>query len=375
MISYYLSNFWGLKKVFFVMNAYCKNKYVQKTLFVSLCFPIVFNIQKTLGQDAVFSQYYASSLYLNPAFAATEHTVTAGFNSRVQWKSITTPYNTNQASLIMPIYKSSEKFQNIGGIGLSVYNNKAGQAGVNTTGANLNAAYVIPINEKNQVIAGIQVGFIQKTIDFSKGQWGSQYDPINGFNSSIPSGEYNFVSSVIYPDIGAGFLYYNKPKRDISEKGKSFYMGFSTYHLNRPNESVIKSQPSPLPILYKATLGGEFSINSAWNISPNILIARQSTSLQINIGTYVTYSLGGNSDESKLPTMLIAGAWYRVNDSGIGSIGIGNKYYMIGFSYDMNSSTLRLNTDAKSAGAYEISLKISTPKVVKTQRVYQTPRI
>ena len=356
------------------MNAYATNRYVQKTLFISLCFLFVLNMQESKGQDAVFSQYYSSYLYLNPAFAATEPTVTAGFNSRVQWKSVTTPYTTNQASLIIPIYKSTEKFQNIGGIGLSVYNNNAGKVGLKTVGANLNAAYVIPINQNNQILTGVQVGFIQKTIDFSQGQWGSQYDPLIGFNSNLASGAYNFVSTVIYPDVGAGFLYYNKPRREITEKGKSFYCGFSAYHLNRPNESVIKSQASPLPILYKATFGGEFSINSTWNISPNILIAKQNGALQINVGTYVTYSLGGTS-ESMLPTKLIAGAWYRVNDSGIGSIGIGNRYYMIGFSYDMNSSTLRLNSDAKGAGAYEVSLKITSPKIVKTQRVYQTPRI
>jgi len=374
MIFYYLGNFSGLKKMFFVMNAYATNRYVQKTLFISLCFLFVLNMQESKGQDAVFSQYYSSYLYLNPAFAATEPTVTAGFNSRVQWKSVTTPYTTNQASLIIPIYKSTEKFQNIGGIGLSVYNNNAGKVGLKTVGANLNAAYVIPINQNNQILTGVQVGFIQKTIDFSQGQWGSQYDPLIGFNSNLASGAYNFVSTVIYPDVGAGFLYYNKPRREITEKGKSFYCGFSAYHLNRPNESVIKSQASPLPILYKATFGGEFSINSTWNISPNILIAKQNGALQINVGTYVTYSLGGTS-ESMLPTKLIAGAWYRVNDSGIGSIGIGNRFYMIGFSYDMNSSTLRLNSDAKGAGAYEVSLKITSPKIVKTQRVYQTPRI
>jgi len=375
MIFYYLGNFSGLKKMFFVMNAYATCRYVQKTLFISLCFLFVFNTQESKGQDAVFSQYYSSYLYLNPAFAAAEPTVTAGFNSRVQWKSVTTPYTTNQASLIIPIYKSTEKFQNIGGIGLSVYNNKAGQVGLNTVGANLNAAYVISLNQNNQILTGIQVGFIQKTIDFSQGQWGSQYNPLIGFDVTQVSGYNNgFVSTVLYPDVGAGLLYYNKPRREITEKGKSFYFGFSAYHLNRPNESVIKSQASPLPILYKATFGGEFSINSSWNISPNLLIAKQNAALQINVGTYVTYSFGSSS-ESMLPTKLIAGAWYRLNDSGIGSIGIGNRFYMIGFSYDMNSSTLRLNTDAKSAGAYEISLKISTPKVVKTQRVYQTPRI
>ncbi|MBC7451269.1 MAG: PorP/SprF family type IX secretion system membrane protein, partial [Cytophagales bacterium] len=199
-----------------------------------------------------------------------------------------------------------------------------------------------------------------------------QYNPAIGFDATKPA-EYNFVSSTMYPDVGFGALYYNNPKRDITEIGKSFYLGAAAFHFNRPNESVIPDQNSALPILYKFTLGGEYSFSSKWNISPNALIAMQNTSLQVNMGIYGTYSFG--DQESVMPNKLIAGAWYRLGDAYIGSVGIGNKFYLIGFSYDMNSSTLRLNTDAKGASAYEVSIKVCTPKIVKTQRVYQTPRI
>jgi len=347
---------------------YIKNAIRLFLMFFSLSY-------SSMGQDAVFSQYYSSSLYLNPALAAAEPTTTFSVNSRVQWKSVVTPYTTNQASLIVPIYRSSNKEANIGGIGVSVFQNKAGEIGLTATGVNLNAAFIIPFNEKNHLLTGVQVGFMQKTIDFSKGQWGAQFDPINGFNSSIPSGEYNFVSSHLYPDVSFGAVYYNNPRRDIREQGKSFYLGYSAYHFNRPNESVIASQSSALPVLNKFIAGGEYSINESWNISPNVLVAFQNTSTQINLGLYGTYSFGSADANGMIPSKLIAGAWYRIKDSYIGSIGIGSKFYTIGFSYDMNSSTLRQSSSAKGAGAYEVSLKITSPKIVKIQRVYQTPRI
>ncbi|ABG59064.1 PorP/SprF family type IX secretion system membrane protein [Cytophaga hutchinsonii] len=327
------------------------------------------------GQDAVFSQYYSSGLYLNPAFAAAEPATSVGFNSRVQWKSITTPYTTNQASLIVPLYRSSNKALNLGGLGLSVFQNKAGDIGLTSLGVNINAAFVIPLNEQNHILTGVQVGFMQKTIDFTKGQWGSQFSPVNGFDSSIDPGEYNFIASHTYPDVSFGAIYYNNPRREIREQGKSFYLGYSAYHFNKPNESVIKDQNSALPVLSKIIAGGEFSLNETWNISPNALIAMQNTAMQINVGVYGTFSFGDVESNSLVPSRLIAGVWYRVKDSYIGSFGIGNKFYTLGISYDMNSSTLRHSSSAKGAGAYEISIKINTPRIEKIQRVYQTPRI
>lgn len=329
----------------------------------------------TLGQDAVFSQYYASSLYLNPALAAAEPTVSLGLNSRVQWKSIITPYTTNQASLIVPIYRSSDKSVNLGGLGVSFFQNKAGEIGLTNTGVNLTASSVIRFNETNHLLAGVQVGILQKTIDFTKGQWGSQFNVTNGYDSNIPSGEYNFVSSKTYMDISFGAVYYNNPRRDITEIGKSFYLGYSAYHFNKPNESVIGSDKSALPVLSKFILGGEYSFNSSWNISPNALIAIQNASMQINVGLYGTYSFGDSESKSIMPSKLFAGAWYRVKDSFIGSVGFGGKFYSVGLSYDLNSSTLRQTASSKGAGAYEISIKIMSPKIEKVHRVYQTPRI
>ena len=329
----------------------------------------------TLGQDAIFSQYYASSLYLNPALAAAEPTVCLSLNSRVQWKSIITPYTTNQASLIVPIYRSSDKSINLGGLGVSVFQNKAGEIGLTNTGVNLTASSVIRLNDNNHILAGVQVGIMQKTIDFTKGKWGSQFDVSNGYDSEIPSGEYSFVSSKTYMDISFGAVYYNNPRRDITEIGKSFYLGYSAYHFNKPNESVIGNQKSSLPVLNKFILGGEYSLNSSWNISPNILIAIQNSSMQINFGVYGTYSFGNSESNTILPSKLFAGVWYRVKDSFIGSVGFGGKFYSIGLSYDLNSSTLRQTSTSKGASAYEISIKIMSPKIAKVHRVYQTPRI
>ncbi|HSZ72552.1 MAG TPA: type IX secretion system membrane protein PorP/SprF [Cytophagaceae bacterium] len=346
---------------------------ILKRLIVGL-FSICFSTGVINAQDAAFSQYYSSQLYLNPAYAGSESSATVGLNARTQWKSVTQPYQTNQVSLILPFYRKVDKQNNFGGVGLSVYNDNAGSGKLTAVGANLNISYVLRLSEKHHVLFGIQGGIIQKKIDFSTLQWGSQYDAFNGFNSSIDPGEYNSITaSKLYPDIGAGFLYFFKPGRDIREKGAGFYFGASSYHLNRPNESMVIGQASPLPVLNKIHAGFDYSLNSRVNLSPNVLVAQQSNVLQINAGMYLNYALGlGTGGSLYIPSELIIGAWYRVGDAYIASIGFGSDIYTIGFSYDVNNSSLRRNTQGR--GAYEISLKLTKPRKVKTRR-YFTPRI
>lgn len=325
------------------------------------------------AQDATFSQYYSSSLYLNPAFAGAQPYLTLGLNSRTQWKSIITPYFTNQASLIIPIYKSTRE-TNIGGIGLSVYNDKAGSGNLQATGINLNMGYNVKISEKHILTLAVQGGIIQKQVSFGSFQWGSQYNSYIGYDASIDPGVTNVINQKMYPDFGAGFLYYANPGRNIREKGMGGFFGGSAYHLNQPDESLVTDQVSKLPMLYKAHAGIEFSVSEKFNFSPNGLFVMQNGAMQINSGLYMTYSFG-NEESVVVPSAFIAGAWYRLQDSFIFSTGLGSKYYTLGFSYDLNNSSLRQNTLGR--GAYEISLTIQKPRVKKETVIkrYQTPRI
>lgn len=344
---------------------------ILKGLFLVLA-TFFFVVEKVEAQDAAFSQYYSSYLYLNPAYAGSEPSLTVGVNSRTQWKSVTEPYQTNQISLIVPFYRKVDKQNNFGGLGISVYNDKAGSGKLAATGVNLNLSYVLRASESSHILFGVQGGIIQKKIDFSTLQWGSQYDDFNGFNSNIDPGETGALSeSTMYPDFGAGILYYYKEDRDIREKGGSFYAGASSYHLNRPNESLVQGQASRLPLLNKFHAGFDYSINTKFNFSPNVLIAQQNNVYQINAGMYVNYGFG-NPNSLLIPSDLILGAWYRVGDAYIFSAGLACDTYTLGFSYDINNSSLRRNTQGR--GAYEISLRITKPRVVKTRRNY-TPRI
>ncbi|MFN3403664.1 MAG: type IX secretion system membrane protein PorP/SprF [Cytophagaceae bacterium] len=327
------------------------------------------------AQDAHFSQYYSSALYLNPSMAGVYPGPTFSSNYRSQWGSIAVPYTTSQISLIMPLYAKREfDDAHLGGLGLSVYNDRAGDGNLKTTGINFNAAYNLPLsaNRMQSLIFGVQGGFIQKNIDFANLQWGEQYNPYLGdFDQSITPNESNIRTRATYPDVGAGLMYYYNAGRNFEEKGLSGYLGFSAYHLNRPNESMISGMVSNLPMLFKAHAGVEFKVGQKVNFSPNLLVMQQGDFRLFNGGAYLTYQF---LDQRKYlaPSDVIFGAWYRLKDSFIFAVGFGNQSYTLGFSYDYNNSTLRANTGGR--GAYEISLVLTKIKEKRIRRFY-TPRI
>jgi len=339
----------------------------------ALLITLILLFLKVQAQDPAFSQFYAAGLYLNPALAGVESAPALVLNYRNQWRSLQIePYVTSQLSLLLPFYSKGTTGRQWGGAGLSVYNDQAGAGNLNITGLSANFAYIVPLAKKHDFILALRGGVIYKTIDPGNLQWGSQYDPNIGFNKALddPIATYNIGVSKIMPEIGAGFLYYFNGKREIREKGLGFFIGGSAYHLNQPDESFIGSSPDRLAMLLKAQAGVELTLSPKIVLSPNALFAFQDAQYQMNVGMYLRYMLAGQK-KVFVPTDFILGAWYRLEDAAILSIGFGNSYYTLGFSYDVNSSNLKDNT--KGRGAYEISLKIRKPRGRK--EIYQTPRI
>lgn len=356
-----------------IVSGFNPNFFLRKVVFV-LLFIAVTIISR--AQDPVFSQYYASALYLNPALAGVEPNWAVSMNYRNQWRSIVTPYTTSQVSFIKPFYSKSGLQRHWGGAGVSAFNDKAGAGQLMSSGANINLAYNVPISSLQNVIFALEGGFIYRSINYNGLNWGSQYDPNapNGLNKSQsnPVATDQLLANRIMPDVGAGVLYYFNPGRDYDKKGFSAYAGFSAYHLNLPNESLIRGIPYQLPMLFKAHGGFEVNLSPKFNISPNVLFAWQNGVYQANVGSYLTYIFAEQNGSTLSPSSFILGGWYRLRDAAIISVGVANSFYTIGFSYDVNSSGLKYNT--KGRGAYEISLKITKPSQKHRAR-FHTPRI
>lgn len=329
---------------------------------------------KVNAQDASFSQYYASGLYLNPSLAGAASDLTFGSNYRSQWRSVVLPYVTSQMSIIYPLYRKDLDETHLGGLGFSVFNDRAGDGNFKTLGINGNFAYNLQLssNQEHIVSMGIQAGIVQKNVDYTNLEWGEQYNPYIGFDATSVPSEAAFGSGVLYPDFSVGAIYYYNVAEEYHSKKMSGFLGASAYHLSQPNESFVEGLVSKLPMLIKVHGGVNYLVNRKFKLSPNVLFMMQNGATHMNGGLYATYRAFNAKKGLLKKTDVIAGAWYRHRDAFIISAGLHNRAYTIGLSYDYNTSSLRFASNGR--GAWEISLALRRIKN-RSPKSFATPRI
>lgn len=292
-----------------------------------------------MAQDPHFTQFYANPLYLNPALAGNKICPRVNVAYRAQWPGVYGTYSTVGVSVDKLAYKVK------GGIGLMVMNDRAAKGTLNTTGVGLIYAPTVPLGKKVSATAAIQVGYWQKSVDWSKLTFGDQIDPQRGF--TLATNETPGLQSVGNFDMAAGLLL----------SGKHVFAGGAVHHILQPNESFLGGT-SILPRKFTFHAGANIPLNKRnryadeASISPNILFKKQGDFTEMNLGLYAKK---GN---------IVGGLWYRGNDSFIVLLGMEINALRLGYSYDVTISKL---TNA-TAGAHEVTLgyqfscKVPKPK-------------
>lgn len=357
-------------------RSFCIFAKVKNLIFYAV-FAILFQLffaNKVAAQGAVFSQYYASSLYLNPALAGLQPDISVSANYRMQWLNVN-PYTTGQVSLIYPfLNKNKPSHEHWGGAGLSVFQDNAGSANaVRSTGANFNFAYNLNLSDQkiNVISFGLQGGFVQRQLNSNNYAWGTQYT--TGSNQiDDGSNQQNIINQKISPTVAGGAVWYFANTKEAFKNSFKAFAGISGYQLNRPNRAMLDNQTILAPILLKFHAGISLPISQRISLSPNAIVALQNNLQQINAGGYFSFLLSENENGFFARPEFIAGGWYRLGDAIIFNTGLSTSHFSIGLSYDLNSSTLDRYTN--SQGAYEISLSIKMPRGVQQKR-YATPRI
>ena len=101
---------------------------MKKTAALPYIFSILFLITgyMTHAQEAQFSQFYASSLFLNPAFAGATNGLSISANVRVQPLTATVSNELQQVSIQTPVYAGSASENKLVGVGLTLLNQTMG---------------------------------------------------------------------------------------------------------------------------------------------------------------------------------------------------------------------------------------------------------
>jgi type IX secretion system PorP/SprF family membrane protein len=214
-------------------------------------------VLECVAQDGIFSQFLANKLYLNPSFvgsnmAASDFTM----NSRQQWSNVPGPTNTpilgayrfNQAS-----FQSYCSAQGLG-FGLQLRHSSEGEGVLNGYNATLYLGQTQSIWERKtarsykggflgfklqrvQASAGLAMGMVQRTIDWSALRFSSQYHPYLGYfrpNSNLqPQND----RSNLYFDPSFGVRLKAMYGDKTNSKTTTLSTGFAVFHLIRPVES------------------------------------------------------------------------------------------------------------------------------------------
>src|SRR5271157_4268089 len=114
---------------------------MKKIISIVVLILIFLNIDgKLKSQDIHFSQFMMTPLLMNPAQAGSDNNLRAILNYKNQWNSVASPYKTYNFSFDMSL-KKKKRGTTFSTVGLNVYDDNSGDAGMKTFQANLVYAY------------------------------------------------------------------------------------------------------------------------------------------------------------------------------------------------------------------------------------------
>ena len=317
------------------------------------------------AQDIHFSQFYMSPLNLNPAMTGVmncNHRIVA--NYRNQWASVLkqNAYNTYSASYDQKLAVGRYDYFGLGG---TLWGDKAGESEFATLQARLSGSYAKKMGgyrrKAHYLVFGADLGVSQRSINSQALKWPSQNDGQGRYDPTQP-GEIIDDPNFMFLDMSAGILWFS-----VFDEDNNFYFGGAFNHLNRANQSF-GDQNIPLYSKFTFHAGGEFMVGKRFGLIPGVVTFFQGPSFQVNAGNSFKFLLGNSR---RYHQAFQIGAWARVAnklesgklvDAFILSTRFDYEQFTIGFSYDINTSSLY--TASNGNGAFEFSLvyKICGPE-------------
>jgi type IX secretion system PorP/SprF family membrane protein len=265
-------------------------------------------------------------------------------NHRRQWTGIADGYQTYSFTGMYPLVIQSGQ-QKLG-IGLHGFQDQEGA--FKTIDGKLSVSYSIQLAENNYLSAGVNGGYIQRSLNTKDLTFDNQYNTSTGqYDGSRPTGEGEALTEQNgFGDVGAGLMWHMAQPYSPGDNSVGAFAGIAGYHLNTPNESFIDNPEGQRPMRFSYLLGGRVMAGN-FGFTPHVRLITQNGPEELAGGVHLHYvreNIG----------KITAGAVYKRRD-GVGAIvGYSHDYFTVGYSYDMTVS--RLNTLADGANAHEISL-------------------
>ncbi len=322
---------------------------------------------QALGQEGQFSQYFASSSVLNPAFTGTIPNLSFNSNyKRGGSPSADSFFELMQVTFTYPFKRTTSKDHQIGGAGVTFFQEKRGFQGIyNSKKILLTGAYAIRLSRLSNrtIVFGLQGGLVQHTIDGTSLTWGSQFNRYIGFDNT-QVGEELGANPVLYPTFNFGVIYSAFDNENRYIRDKAFLVGLSVDNLNRANVSIDGLEGARKSLLFKTFASAKINMAPRWYVHPSTYVLYSQGSYQVNTGVYFSTLI--SSPRSKTAVNLQFGSWYRLQDSIIALAGFEIDNLKLGFSFDLNTQSFDISEQlGADLPTYEVSLTynldLSTP--------------
>jgi type IX secretion system PorP/SprF family membrane protein len=306
----------------------------------------------SFAQDIHLSQFYASDHLLNPAKVGDfEGDYRAIGNYRNQWREISDPLSTYIASFDKAFHYYSHEMD----AGIMFARDEFTGFNQVTTKIQLSAGY--GYNYKGHTFrVGLQPGMVFRKTDLSKQTFPVQWDyPDGSFNQSISNQETTISQSQNFFDLNIGFQW-NKKFGKLEPR-----IGFALNHINRPKDTYFDDYTERLRSRKVFHAEVDYLLSDKITIQPKWLWMWTTNANDMVLGTNIRYKL-----PNKTITSIFAGVYYRHGikrtlDAAIPVVGCRFKKIDLGFSYDINVSSLSDNVKRRSS--FEVSLIYTAPSL------------
>ncbi|MGZ3900764.1 MAG: PorP/SprF family type IX secretion system membrane protein [Bacteroidia bacterium] len=311
------------------------------------------------AQDMHFSQVFETPLFLSPANTGFFNGYFRAIaNYRNQWSAMGKPYQTIGLSIDGGLFKSKKRKAFVG-LGLTVFNDKAGYASLQKTTALLNVSGILKMSKRSVLSVGLAGGADATNGNYNKLTYANQFDG-NTIDPTKPTGESVVFRQFTTTDISAGMAYeYSTVKVDQDHDDvQSFKISIGAFHLNRAVQDYGAGSSYRMPVKLVGAITTRYDFeDTKFSVTPAFVIQKQAQAWQYITGTYIKYRTGVGTKVTGQKTVnaMGFGLFYRSYDALITKLIYEMGDYAIGLAYDFNVSGYR--TASKYMGGFEVSLR------------------
>lgn len=315
------------------------------------------------AQDPIFTQFYNTPNFTNPAYTGADGGTRLTLAYRNQWNQIPGIFQSNYLNLetYSPCLRS--------GFGISVLQDEEGEGMLNTLAAGLDYSYHgIQLDGENLIRVGLSAFYYKKWIDWDALIFSDQLHPKDGLLPTPSQAERLYNSQPGAIGFKAGVLYTG----EIPAKGPDWPVelgiGVSNLGSIRFDEYSLDGFYEAIPLDWRISVNAGVIFPFTRYEGPGYLItiiprARFDMQSKIKVTTlglswmYNQFSLGTfyqnvspiASNNHTDAFILFAGYQFQMNDIGL----------EVGFSYDTNSipAFSKSNLGGLTGGVFEVTMR------------------